>query len=108
MRLTILSLSTICILSATSLGATTLKSVVAQTLDSNPIIIERLQNYRATREEVGIAEAGYYPTLDLQSSVGRKTTGRISSGEDVVEVTYNVFQNSLILRQNIFTQTLQI
>ena len=102
MRLTILSLSTIYMLGVTMLGATTLKSVVAQTLDSNPTIMERLQNYRATREEVGIAEAGYYPTLDLQSSVGRKTTGRISSGEDVVEETYNVFQNSLILRQNIF------
>lgn len=102
MRLTILSISTIYLLGVTTLGATTLKSVVAQTLDSNPIIMERLQNYRATREEVGIAEAGYYPTLDLQSSVGRKATGRISSDEDAVEETYNVFQNSLILRQNIF------
>jgi adhesin transport system outer membrane protein len=84
------------------MSATTLQSVVSQTLDSNPIIQERLQNYRATREEVGIAEAGYYPTLDLQSSVGRKTTGRVSGSSDVAEETYNVFQNSLILRQNIF------
>jgi adhesin transport system outer membrane protein len=85
-----------------NLSAITLKDVVSQTLENSPIIMERLHNYRATREEISIADAGYYPTLDLQSSVGRKATGRLSGSEDVVEETYNVFQNSLILRQNIF------
>ncbi len=102
MKLTIISLTTLYMLAFTTLGATTLKNVVAQTLESNPIIKERLQNYRATREEIGIAEAGYYPTLDLQSSMGRKATGRVSGSSDVAEETYSVFQNSLILRQNIF------
>jgi len=81
------------------LPATSLKQVVGEVLDTNPIITERLRNYRATREEVNIADAGYYPTLDLQSSVGRKYTGNFSG---TPEETYDVFQNSLVLRQNIF------
>ncbi len=102
MKCKILSISILCILSSITLSATTLKDIVSQTLDNNPIIKERLQNYRATREEIAISEAGYYPTLDLQSSIGRKATGRVTGSADVAEETYNIFQNSLILRQNIF------
>lgn len=91
----------VCSIVISSLSATTtLKEVVGEVLDTNPVIIERLRNYRATKEEIGIAEAGYYPTLDAQSSIGRKYTGRFSG--DGVNETYSVFQNSLILRQNIF------
>jgi len=95
-------LSIFLLLSSITLLAATLKDVVSQTLENNPIIKERLENYRATREEIGTSEAGYYPTLDLQSSIGRKATGRVSGSADVAEETYNIFQNSLILRQNIF------
>ncbi|WP_309497090.1 TolC family outer membrane protein [Sulfurovum sp.] len=90
----------ICLLSISNVQATSLKTVVSNVLDSNPVVMERLKNYNATREEVDIAEAGYYPTLDLQISAGKKYTGRISG--DVAEDTYDVFQNSLILRQNLF------
>jgi len=83
-----------------TLSATSLKQVVSEVLDSNPVVMERLKNYRATKEEIGIAEAGYYPTLDLQSSVGKKYTGRIAN--DVANETYDVFQNSLVLRQSVF------
>lgn len=83
-----------------NVSAVTLKDVVSDVLDSSPIVNERLKNYRATQEEIGIAEAGYYPTLDLKSAVGRKATGRISN--DVTKETYDVFQNSLVLKQNIF------
>jgi len=82
-------------------GATTLKEVVNDVLETNPIVRERLKNYNATREEVDIAQAGYYPTLDLQTGVGKKYTGRLSN--HVAEETYDVFQNSLILRQNVFS-----
>jgi adhesin transport system outer membrane protein len=81
--------------------ATTLKEVVSDVLETNPVVRERLKNYNATREEIDIAEAGYYPTLDLQTAVGKKYTGRFS--HDVAERTYDVFQNSLILRQNVFS-----
>ena len=91
----------ICTISINTLQAKSLKTVVSEVLDTNPVVMERLQNYKATSEEIDIAQAGYYPTLDLQSGVGQKSTGRISN--DVAEETYDVFQNSLILRQNLFS-----
>jgi len=90
----------ICTCGISQVNAISLKDVVAEVLDTNPIIVERLRNYKATREEVNIADAGYYPTLDFQSSYGKKYEGRVSS--KVLKTTENVFQNSLILRQNIF------
>ena len=96
-----LLLSFLCL---SSLYATSLKQVVGEVLDTNPIVIERLKNYRAVKEEIGIAEAGYYPKVDLQSGVGKKHAGRLSGdvAEDIAHQTYTVFQNSLVLRQNIF------
>ncbi len=87
-------------MSMSNLQANSLKTVVNNVLDTNPVVMERLRNYNATREEVDIAEAGYYPTLDLQVAAGKKYTGRVSG--DVAEDTYDVFQNSLILKQNLF------
>lgn len=97
---TLLIPAVVCSVGMSNLQATSLKNVVSDVLNTNPIVIERLKNYKATREEVDIAQAGYYPTLDLQSAAGKKYTGRISN--DVAKETYDVFQNSLILRQNIF------
>ena len=88
-------------ISTVHVSADTLKDVVGSVLDTNPIVKERLRNYNATKAEIGIAEAGYYPTVNLESAVGRKMTGRIDS--DIANQTYNVFQNSLILKQNIFS-----
>ena len=101
MNIKTLLIPVVCTMSINTLQANSLKTVVSDVLDTNPVVMERLRNYKATREEVDIAEAGYYPTLDLQSSVGQKSTGRISN--DVAEETYDVFQNSLILRQNVFS-----
>ncbi len=100
-RHTFLLLPLLLLGSAVQLQATTLKDVVAEVLETNPIVKERLRNYKATREEVDIAAAGYYPKLDLEVAGGRKYTGRISG--DVARETYNVFQNSLVLRQNLFS-----
>ena len=88
-------------ISTVHVSADTLKDVVGSVLDTNPIVKERLRNYNATKAEIDIAEAGYYPTVNLESAVGRKMTGRIDS--DIANQTYNVFQNSLILKQNIFS-----
>lgn len=100
MKITTLLIPVLCSMSISNLQATSLKSVVSDVLDTNPIVMERLRNYKATSEEIDIAEAGYYPTLDLQSGVGQKYTGRISN--DVAQETYDVFQNSLVLKQNLF------
>ncbi len=80
--------------------AETLQSVVGHVLDTNPALHERLKNYETKKAEIAIDEAGYYPTVNLESAVGRKATGRIDS--DGIHQSYNVFQHSLRLRQNIF------
>jgi len=100
MNIKTLLIPVVCTMSIHTLQANSLKTVVSEVLDSNPIVMERLRNYNATKEEIDIAAAGYYPTLDLQSGVGQKYTGRISN--DVAQETYDVFQNSLMLRQNLF------
>ena len=99
MILKVLTVSVLC-LGLSSLSAATLKEIVGDVLENNPVIKERLKNYNATREEVNIAGAGYYPTLDLKSAAGKKYTNRFN--DDGVEKTYDVFQSSLVLRQNIF------
>lgn len=88
-----------CCLGISTVSATTLKEAVGDVLKTNPIIKERLRNYNATRHEVDIADAGYYPTLDYQATAGKKYTNRFNGG---AESTFNIFQNSLVLRQNIF------
>ena len=80
-------------------SATTLKEVVQEVLDSNPVIKERLHNYRATRADLRGAEAGYYPTLDIEAAVGKDYRGELSWAENE---SYDIFRNSLILRQNLF------
>lgn len=99
MRLRRLLVPALCCLGISTVSAATLKEVVGEVLESNPVIKERLKNYNATREEVNIADAGYYPTLDLQAAAGKKYTNRFNGA---AEETFDVFQNSLILRQNIF------
>ena len=100
MNIKALLIPALCLVSMNTLSAASLKQVVSEVLDSNPVIMERLKNYRATKEEIGIAEAGYYPTLDVQSAIGKKYTGRIDN--DTAKESYDVFQNSLILKQNVF------
>ena len=80
-------------------SATTLKEVVTDVLNTNPIIKERLHNYRATRADLRGAEAGYYPTLDLEMGIGKDYKGEFTSRPDS---HYDVFENALVLRQNLF------
>jgi len=80
--------------------AQSLKEVVRDVLESNPIVLERLKNYTATRHEVDIAASGYYPTVDIEVGTGRKYTNRIRSNNP--EDDYDVYYNILVLRQNLF------
>lgn len=88
------------IASTLTLSAVSLQEIVAHVLDTNPIVNERLANYKATKAEIGIADAEYYPTLDLKSSYGRQVTGELN--KNATSQTFNIFQNSLVLKQNIF------
>lgn len=85
---------------ATLLSAQDLEMSVNELLSTNPIILERLKNYNATKEDVAVAEAGYYPKLDLSIGVGYENSDGTAGTER--PVNYTVYQNSLKYTQNIF------
>ncbi len=83
------------------LPAQTLQSSVESVLNSNPIVLENLANYREISKDLSIARSEYYPTLDLISSAGVETTNseelKVIDGESL-----NYYENSLTLMFNIF------
>jgi adhesin transport system outer membrane protein len=48
--------------------ALTIKESIIEVMDTNPVVQERLRNYRATREDLNIAESEYLPVLDFRAS----------------------------------------
>jgi len=95
-RLLVLGLCT----SLSPLGAITLKESVDEVIVTHPIVQERLKNYRAIREDINIADSEYLPQLDLRSAIGHKEVGLIAS--DINQEGYDLYENSLILTQNLF------
>jgi adhesin transport system outer membrane protein len=86
--------------SAYYVQAITVEEGIKQVLSTHPVVQERLKNYRATVQDLKIANSAYFPKLDLISSVGRaRTKSRVTAfnRED-----YNFYENSLILTQNLF------
>ncbi len=87
-----------------SLGAQNLKMTVQEVLYTNPIILERLKNYNATKEDITNAKADYYPKLDLSIGVGieniEKDNPSPTSGTTKTEE--NVYENSLKYSHNLF------
>jgi len=86
-----------------NVNALTLQESVSEVLDTNPVVVERLKNYRATRSQVDVAQSGYFPTIDLQTSIGREEDGVLAKNNGSVDRTgFNVLENSIVLRQNLF------
>lgn len=83
-----------------SLYAITLKEGIEETLSTNPIVLERLGNYRATLEDLRSSESGYLPTLDWVSGYGHEKTKSPSTNFELR--SYNIYEHSLYLTQNIF------
>ena len=87
-----------------SLNAQNLKTTVKEVLSTNPIILERLKNYNATKEDITDAKAGYYPKLDLSIGIGleniKKDKSPPLSGTSKTEE--NVYENSLKYTHNLF------
>jgi len=83
--------------------ALTLQEGVSEVLDSNPVVTERLKNYRATRAQIDGAQSGYFPTIDLQSAVGREEDQLFAKNNKNIDRTgFYVLENSITLRQNLF------
>jgi adhesin transport system outer membrane protein len=91
-----------------SIGALTLKESVEEVLEQNPVVQERLKNYRATREDLKIAESEYLPNVDFQASLGYTKAGMLKNGDDsswshsVVDESYGSYESSIIVTQNLF------
>ena len=63
-----------------------------------------MQNYNASKEEIGNAQAGYYPKLDLNLGAGYEKTQKSNQarGADDQKYNFSVYQNSLKYTQNLF------
>lgn len=81
-------------------AAITIEESVKQVLETHPVVLERLKNYRAVVQDLNISKSGNLPKLDLISSVGRARTK--SRATNFNTENYNFYENSLILTQNIF------
>ena len=86
------------------LSALSLKESIVEVLNNNPVVAERLKNYRETQQDLNIAESEYYPKIDLRSTVGYNKAGNIfdSTHQGYRDVEYHNYTNSLIISQNIF------
>jgi len=78
----------------------TLKDTVSEVIDTHPLVQERLKNYRATRQDISIADSGYMPTIDIVAGVGYKTQGHINN--NITEANFDTYNSAIILKQNIF------
>jgi adhesin transport system outer membrane protein len=106
----IISIASSSIFSATLFGLS-LKDSVKEVLHTNPVVQERLKNFRATQQDLNIAESEYYPQLDFRASMGYTDAGNIkdtavaNEGEydhNVRDENYGSYETSLTFTQNIF------
>jgi len=86
--------------SSTYLWALTLKETINEVIQTNPVVQERLKNYRATRQDMNVADSGYLPTVDIRGSVGYKTRGHINDKPDFIK--NNEYDSAIVLTQNLF------
>lgn len=99
------------IMSSATLFGLSLKESVVEVLHTNPVVQERLKNFRATQQDLNIAESEYYPQLNFRATLGYTTAGNIKDvsraddGEynhNVVNEDYASYETSLTLTQNLF------
>lgn len=83
-----------------NLYALTLKESVSEVINTNPIVKERINNYRATQQDLKIAESEFLPSVDLRSGIGYKDAGNLNN--EIRDVHYDYYENSLKLTQNLF------
>lgn len=88
--------------------ADTLQQNIVEVLHTNPVIQERLKNFRATQQDLNIAEAEYYPKVDLRMVAGYNRAGEIKKDgtsdwdHAVAHSDYRNYESSLTFTQNLF------
>ena len=103
----ILIVSCLLLLNTQLIEALTLKKSVIEVLKTNPVVQERLRNYRATREDLKIAKSEYLPVVDFRASLGYTKAGMFKNGDgswdhSVHDESYGNYESSLVLTQNLF------
>ncbi len=98
----------VCGLCSLDLSALTLKQSIEEVIATNPVVQERLSNFKEIQQDLGIAQSEWLPSLDYSASIGRNNGGDIfkSKGSSwrygASDASYNNYTNSLKLTQNIF------
>ena len=82
-------------------NALTLQESVVEVLNTNPLVQERLKNYRATQQDLTVSESEYYPRLDLRASSAYNNPGKLNP-DVTYDKSYSNYESSLVLTQNLF------
>lgn len=90
------------ILCANALFGLSLNQAVSESLQTHPIVQERLSNFRATQQDLKIATAEYYPTLDARAVAGYNHAGELYDHVRSPDPEYTNYESSLTLTQNLF------
>lgn len=94
-----------------SLLAQDLKTSIKEVIATNPVILERLENYRTLKEDIRSSEAEYYPKLDISLGLGYEHSVKkdysgdstlSDRGNKVSSLGLGVYQNALTYTQNLF------
>jgi len=99
--------SSVCLLSINA-QALTLKESVLETLETNPVVQERLKNFNETQQDLEIVKSEWLPSLDYRGTFGVNRAGDIKNSTDssfdnnVTNENYTQYTNSLKLTQNLF------
>lgn len=83
-----------------SSSAITLNESVSEVINTHPQLKERIRNYRATKQDMSIADSDYLPSIDYTGAIGHKENGFFY--DDVKRDGYNQYQNTLSLTWNLF------
>ena len=78
----------------------TLQQAMMETVRTNPQVLAQIKNYNATKEDVTIAESDWLPKLDYLAGVGTEWADNLYTDYDWHN--YDIYENSLILTQNLF------
>ncbi len=78
----------------------TLEEAVNHVNSTNPVIMERMKNFEATKNDIGMAESGYYPSVDLEAKYGREVTDTVTITPEEhlkyyqrgIKATLNIFE----------------
>jgi adhesin transport system outer membrane protein len=77
----------------------TLEEAVKHVNATNPVIMERIKNFEATRMDIDMAQSGYYPSIDFEAKYGPEMVStstipeiHMKRYERGIKATMNLFQ----------------